>query len=148
MMTREATFTIQQVSEQTGLSTYTLRYYEDIGLLEPIQRAPNGHRRYTEADIRRIDFLMRLRKTHMPIEEMKYFVNLYRQGSETATERRDLLEAHRKVVQTQIDELCEILGFIDYKIALYIDEEQQNNERQWQHEHEISPVGENRSAGI
>src|SRR5688500_11257326 len=103
MMTRENTFTIQQVSEQTGLSTYTLRYYEDIELLDPVQRAPNGHRRYTEADVRRIDFLMRLRKTHMPIEEMKYFVNLYRQGSETASERRELLETHRQTVQAQID---------------------------------------------
>ena len=148
MMTRETTFTIQQVAEQTGLSTYTLRYYEDIGLLDPVERASNGHRRYTEADVRRIDFLMRLRKTHMPIEEMKYFVDLYRRGSETASERRDLLEAHRRVVQAQIDELHEILGFIDYKIALYVDEEKQNDERQWQREHEVSPVGENGSTGF
>ena len=43
--------TIQQVAEATGLSTYTLRYYERIGLIHPIDRAQNTHRRYTLDDI-------------------------------------------------------------------------------------------------
>lgn len=135
-MIQEAAYTIQQVAGQTGLTSYTLRYYEDIGLLEPIARAANGHRRYSEADIGRIMMLMKLRKTNMSLDDMKYFVNLYREGSETAAERRELLEAHRQVVEAQIEELCEILKFIDYKIGLYTEEEKANNEQ-----HEVSFVG-------
>ena len=43
--------TIQQAADQTGLSLHTLRYYERIGLIPPIRRAPNGHRRYSEQDV-------------------------------------------------------------------------------------------------
>ncbi|WP_201374327.1 MerR family DNA-binding transcriptional regulator [Ktedonobacter robiniae] len=44
----ETNFSIQQVAQQTGLSSDTLRYYERIGLIEPVRRAPNGHRRYSQ----------------------------------------------------------------------------------------------------
>ncbi len=135
-MTQETIYTIQQVAEQTGLTSYTLRYYEDIGLLEPIARAANGHRRYSETDINRIMMLMKLRKTNMSLDDMKYFISLYREGSATATERRELLEAHRQVVNEQIEEMCEIRRFIDYKIGLYTEEEKAHNEQ-----HEVSTIG-------
>ena len=49
--------TIQQVAQRTGLSHHTLRYYEHLGLLAStrIRRLPNGHRRYSEADLEWID---------------------------------------------------------------------------------------------
>lgn len=135
-MTQEMTYTIQQAAEQTGLSAYTLRYYEDIGLLTSIARAANGHRRYSEADLSRIMMLMKLRKTNMSLDDMKYFVSLYREGSATATERREMLEAHRQTIAEQIEELCEIQRFIDYKIGLYTEEEKAHNEQ-----HELSTIG-------
>lgn len=135
-MTHENTYTIQEVANETDLTTYTLRYYEDIGLLDPIQRATNGHRRYSETDVRRIEMLKKLRRTGMSIEEMKQFISLYREGSITATKRRELLEAHRESVDAQIAELYEIRAFIDMKIGMYQDEEKTLNER-----HEISTTG-------
>ena len=135
-MTQAKTYTIQQMAEQTGLTRYTLRYYEDIGLLDSVARASNGHRRYSEADLNRILMLMRLRKTNMSLEDMKHFIALYRAGSATATERREMLEAHRRVVTEQIEELREIRRFIDYKIGLYTEEEQTYHEQ-----YEVSPVG-------
>lgn len=53
--------TIQQTAEKTGASIHTLRYYERIGLISPIKRAPNGHRRYSPKDVSEIVFLTRLR---------------------------------------------------------------------------------------
>lgn len=135
-MTQENTYTIQQVAEETGLTSYTLRYYEDIGLLDPIARAANGHRRYSQTDLNRIMMLVKLRKTNMSLDDMKYFINLYREGSVTATERREMLEAHRQVISEQIEELCEIREFIDYKIGLYTEEEQTYYEQ-----HELSFTG-------
>lgn len=135
-MTQETTYTIQQAAEQTGLTSYTLRYYEDIGLLDPIARATNGHRRYSEADLNRIMMLVKLRKTNMSLDDMKYFVTLYREGSATAAERREMLEAHRQVIAEQIEELCEIQRFIDYKIGLYTEEEKAHNEQ-----YEVSTIG-------
>ena len=62
----ETGLTIQQVAHRMGLSIDTLRYYERIGLLEPVRRAQNGHRRYTQQDLAWIDLLIRLRNTGMP----------------------------------------------------------------------------------
>lgn len=126
MMTSEMTYTIQQMAAKTGLTAYTLRYYEDIALLEPIARANNGHRRYSEQDVRRIELLLRLRKTGASLDEMRHFINLYREGSATAGLRRELLESRRQAVVEQIAELQEIMGFIDYKIGLYQEEEKQH----------------------
>jgi DNA-binding transcriptional MerR regulator len=67
VMGMDAELTIQQVSKCTGLSVYTLCYYERDGLLEPINRATNGHRCYSATNITRIEFLSKLRMTGMPI---------------------------------------------------------------------------------
>jgi DNA-binding transcriptional MerR regulator len=146
MMTEQQTYTIQQVSQKTGLTVYTLRYYEDIGLLDPVPRATNGHRSFTQADINRIEFLKKLRLTGMSIEAMKHFVDLYREGHQSARARRELLEAHRQQVVAQIEELNEVLGFIDYKISLYAQEELRNERDD--HHHEVSAVGEHGTARV
>ncbi len=66
VMGMDAELMIQQVSERTGLSVYSLRCYGRNGLLEPINRAANGHRRYSATDITQIEFLTKLRMTGMP----------------------------------------------------------------------------------
>ena len=54
-------FTIEQVSAQTGLTKRTLRYYEEVGLLPPTDRTEGNYRRYTEADLKRLDNIKKLR---------------------------------------------------------------------------------------
>src|SRR5260370_3447845 len=95
----ETELTIQQVARQTGLSIDTLRYYERIGLLEPVGRAQNGHRRYTQHDLAWIDLLIRLRNTGMPRAQMVRFAQLRRQGAATATERRIIRERPQRSLE-------------------------------------------------
>src|SRR5579859_5985149 len=97
--------TIQSVAQLTGLSVYTLRYYEKIGLLNPVVRATNGHRRFTAEDLTWIKFMIRLRATGMPIEQMQQYAELLRQGDSSREARRTLLEQHRCAVQGHIGEL-------------------------------------------
>jgi DNA-binding transcriptional MerR regulator len=111
--------TIQQMADLTGLSLHTLRYYERAGLIDPISRAANGHRRYAEADLAWIQFLNRLRATGMPIRQMQAFAALRRQGPGTVAGRRILLEEHQAAVQEQIDLLQQNLSAIATKIAYY-----------------------------
>lgn len=119
-------FTTSQIAALTGISIPTLRYYERIGLLDPVPRAANGHRRYTEADRRRLDFLQRLRATGMSIRAMQDYVALFRAGDHTASRRREMLEVHRAIVQAQIDALLDTLALLDTKIEGYrLQEEQQ-----------------------
>jgi DNA-binding transcriptional MerR regulator len=111
--------TIQQAAGETGLSAHTLRYYERIGLISPVDRASNGHRRYTEDDVGWIGFLNKLRATGMPIAKMKQYADLQRQGDDTLAERLALLEEHRREVKKRIQELEANLAVIEYKIEYY-----------------------------
>ncbi len=54
-------FTIEQVAERTGLTKRTLRYYEEVGLLPPTDRTEGNYRRYSEADIQRLERIKKLR---------------------------------------------------------------------------------------
>ncbi len=112
-------YTIKQVSEATGLSVHTLRYYERIGLIHSINRAENTHRRYTEEDIGWINFLIKLRATGMPIHDMQIYAELQRQGDATLSQRVSMLEALERQVEAHIHEMSEHLGLIRYKIGLY-----------------------------
>lgn len=111
--------TVQQVAQKTGLSEHTLRYYERIGLLMPVDRAANGHRRYSEEDMDWIRFIRRLRSAGMPIAAVQNYVALQRRGGATLSQRLELLKAHRQAVQQQIRELSEHLTVLDRKIEYY-----------------------------
>ena len=111
--------TIQQAAETTGLSVYTLRYYERIGLIHPIDRAGNTHRRYTVQDVGWIEFLTKLRATGMSIQQMQIYAQLQRQGDETLTQRLEMLRAHQYQVEAHMAELEEHLKLIRYKVEMY-----------------------------
>jgi DNA-binding transcriptional MerR regulator len=112
-------FTIQQVAQKTGLSIHTLRYYEKVGLLAPIQRASNGHRQYSAEDITWLEFLVRLRETGMSIQKVLAFADLVRQRPDQVRERLVLLEEHREQVKKDLEELTQHLQVIEMKIEHY-----------------------------
>lgn len=119
MDTNGKRLTIQQVTDQTGLSDHTLRYYERIGLLHPIARAANNHRRYTADDLEWIDLLMKLRATGMTIQQMQAYAVLQREGDGSVPKRLDILQDHRDQVEAQIAALQHNLELIYYKIGVY-----------------------------
>ena len=111
--------TIQEVTRATGLSAHTLRYYERIGLIHPIEREENTRRCYTADDLGWIDFLLKLRATGMSIKDMQRYAELQRQGDETLPERVEMLKSLRNKVEAHVDELNEHLKLIYYKIEIY-----------------------------
>ncbi|HEY9647354.1 MAG TPA: MerR family transcriptional regulator [Chroococcidiopsis sp.] len=115
----EPELTIQAVAALTRLSAHTLRYYERIGLIDPVERASNQHRRYTQRDVEWLEFLQRLRATGMPIRQMVQYAALRRQGDRTLAERRSLLESHRQRIRQQINDLDQHLQLIQHKIQHY-----------------------------
>jgi len=111
--------TINEVASRTGLSTHTLRYYERVGLIAPVARAPGGQRRYAASDMDWIGFLLRLRATHMPIGQMQVFARLRADGNATAPERRQMLEAHLADVQASIKLMQQSVKVLQAKIEHY-----------------------------
>ena len=111
---------IAEAAEKTGLTAHTLRYYERDGLLlHTVERAPSGHRRYTDDDLRWIEMVTRLRSTGMPIRDVRRYAALVRAGAGNEAERLDLLKAHRERVERQLSEVTGHLRAIDHKIGIY-----------------------------
>jgi DNA-binding transcriptional MerR regulator len=111
---------IAEAAEATGLTTHTLRYYERDGLLlDTVDRASSGHRRYAEHDLSWIRMLTRLRGTGMPIREVRQYAELVRAGDGNEEERLALLRAHRDRVRRQLVEVAAHLDAIELKIDLY-----------------------------
>lgn len=115
----ESCLTIQEVAKRTGLTAYTLRYYERIGLIAPIARASGGQRRYANSDMDWLAFLMRLRATDMPIHRMQEFARLRSEGNGTVTERRKMLDGHLIEVVAQIQALQQSAQVLTAKIEFY-----------------------------
>ena len=111
--------TIQEVAKATGLTAHTLRYYERIGLIHPINREENTRRCYTADDVGWIDFLLKLRAIGMSIKNMQRYAELQRQGDATLPERVEMLKALRDKVESHIDEMNQHLKLIYYKIDYY-----------------------------
>jgi DNA-binding transcriptional MerR regulator len=84
-----------------------------------VARASSGHRRYSEADAGWIDIRRCLRLTGMPIQQMKAFAELGRQGEHTELERYMQLLSHRGRVVASIDELEKALAVLDANTAVY-----------------------------
>jgi DNA-binding transcriptional MerR regulator len=118
-VTTQTGLTIADASRATGVSAYTLRYYERAGLIDGVDRAGSGHRRYTEDDLAWIEVLQRLRATGMPIRGIRRYAELVRAGPGNEAERLALLEEHRDAVRDQFAEVRKHLAFIERKISIY-----------------------------
>lgn len=115
----DPTLSVGEAAERVGLTAYTLRWYEQTGLVAPVGRDSAGRRRYTREDIDWLLLLTRLRRTGMPVRDMRRYAELARQGDRTLGARRALFERHRDRVLARIAELGEDLKVLDYKIEIY-----------------------------
>lgn len=111
---------IAEAAQASGLSAYTLRYYEQIGLIAPIDRR-SGARRYSDTDMRWLEFLVRLRATGMSMRDMQRYAQLLRKGNAAASlaERQALLEEHAARLEAGMRAQRETLQYIRKKIRLY-----------------------------
>jgi DNA-binding transcriptional MerR regulator len=107
------------MAERCGMTAHTLRYYERVGLIQPVGRARNGHRRYSEADAAWLDFLHCMRATNMPIREMQRYAELREKGDATSLDRRKLLEDHQAEIAAQINALEKAHALLTHKISNY-----------------------------
>src|SRR3984885_6839799 len=112
--------TIQDVSRRSGLSEPTLRYYEEVGLIGPVERDPNSrHRRYREEDLDTLQALACLRSMGVGIEDMRTYQANRKRGHAAAAEQRDLLLRHAERIQGEIATLRIHLQYLNEKAALW-----------------------------
>jgi DNA-binding transcriptional MerR regulator len=115
-----AGLSIGQVAERTGLSVHALRFYEREGLLaDPVRRESNGRRVYTEDDVEWLDMCIKFRSSGMPLDTIRKYTDLVRQGPGNEQARLELLRSHQDYVAAQIEELNECMRVITHKVTVY-----------------------------
>ncbi|WP_037911549.1 MerR family transcriptional regulator [Actinacidiphila yeochonensis] len=114
-----STWSIGEVGELTGLSTYTLRFYEQEGLLAPVRRNAAGRRVFTREEVGWLRVCTKLRATGMPLPEIRRYAELVLAGSGNEQERFALLRRHEERVEHQIADLQEALAVIHRKVGVY-----------------------------
>ena len=110
---------IAEVSERYSISSDTLRYYERIGLIQPVNRNGSGIRDYNELDLRRVEFIKCMRSAGLPIEILIEYVGLVQQGDKTIETRREILKEQRELLLARMKEMQKTLDILDHKIEVY-----------------------------
>jgi DNA-binding transcriptional MerR regulator len=82
---KEEYFHIGEVSKKVGVTTRTIRYYEEMGLMDPPLRIDNGIRLYSNEDIRRIKFILKLKELGLTLKEMLELAEIYNKHKKTST---------------------------------------------------------------
>lgn len=134
---REETYSITEVEQISGLAAHTLRWYEQLGLIDNVSRGPGGKRVYSALHLRWLEFLSGVRDTGMSVADMTRYVALAREGDRTIPLRRQMVEEHRALVQRRSEELATTLRYLDWKIDAY---------RQFEESTGIGPRGEGAEA--
>jgi MerR family transcriptional regulator, aldehyde-responsive regulator len=112
---------IAEVSERCGISLDTLRYYERIGLIPPVNRNGSGIRDYNETDMKRVEFIKCMRGAGLPIEALIEYIGLVQQGDQTIEARKEILKEQRELLAARMKEMQKTLDLLDHKIGVYED---------------------------
>lgn len=115
---RRWNLTIKEVSEKYNIAQDTLRYYEKEGLINPVPRV-SGIRNYGKAEIDNIEFIICMRNAGLPVNVLKEYINLIRQGDKTAEKRRESLIEQREIVKKRLEDLNKAYERLNYKIDSY-----------------------------
>jgi|GEM_PF-1355141 len=116
-LAEDSTYTIKQAAERSGLSEDTIRYYEKINLLPSPERTGGGHRAYRQTNIEQMKLIVCLKKTGMPLEEMKPFLQAEPDDAEAYPELYELMLEHRERICQQIEALQQVVSVIDKRMA-------------------------------
>ena len=121
MASVEEELSIGDVAERTGLSVHALRFYEREGLMlsQHVARGTSGHRRFSEQDVKWLQICIKLRRSGMPLAQIRRFAELVREGPGNEQERMELLREHQQRVENQLAELEDCLRIITRKVGVY-----------------------------
>jgi MerR family transcriptional regulator, copper efflux regulator len=99
---------IGELAELAGVSDRTIRYYERIGLLAPVQREGTGYRHYDESSLKRLQKIAVLKRLGLSLTEIGQVIDLYFDGSTGLKGKEKVLEilsCHLAEVDSRMQEL-------------------------------------------
>ena len=112
-------YTVGEAAKHINVAASTLRYYDKEGLLPFIERSGGGIRMFKESDLSWLRTIECLKKTGMPIRDIKYFIDCCMEGDSKIEERLSIIQAQRDAVIQHMKETQEMLDMLNYKTWYY-----------------------------
>jgi DNA-binding transcriptional MerR regulator len=101
-------YRIGELATRVGLTERTIRYYEELGLLESVKRLDGGVRVYTDDDVRRLRYIRKLKTLGLSLQEMLELESMYQRHRSNRTvlpRLMELLDAHLETINEKVGEL-------------------------------------------
>ncbi|MEL7007244.1 MAG: heavy metal-responsive transcriptional regulator [Cyanobacteria bacterium J06588_4] len=96
---------IGELARQTGLAVGTLRYYSDLGLLQPVTRGENGYRYYAQDACQQVEFIKKAQALGFSLEEIKQILDVRDRGDKPCSLVQSLLDRKIEQIQSQIEQM-------------------------------------------
>ena len=112
-------YTVGEMAKLLGVRPSTLRFYDKEGLLPFVERSEGGIRVFKDKDYEWLRIIGCLKKTGMPLCDIKEFILMALQGDDTITQRLELVKKQQALMQSKISELQEMLDILDFKCWYY-----------------------------
>jgi DNA-binding transcriptional MerR regulator len=117
MMTTTTLFKIGDIAKQTRVSVGTLRYYETLKLLQPIERGDNGYRYYSKETIQQVQFIKKAQSLGFSLEEIRQILEVRNHGEPPCALVKQLLAKKIEELEAQIEQMiafkAELVGYHD-----------------------------------
>ncbi len=120
---QEKSVQIGKLAKELGITTRTIRYYEEIGLMGESERLGGGTRTYTQDDILRLKFILKLKELGISLKEMQELAENYdinQQNFHTITPKLiEILDLHISKVDAKIANLSSLRSeIVDYRVRI------------------------------
>jgi DNA-binding transcriptional MerR regulator len=112
-------YTVGEIAKKLNVAASTLRYYDKEGLLPFLERSSGGMRMFKDEDLSGLKIIECLKKTGMPIKDIKHFMDCCMEGDSKIDERLSIIESQRDAVIKQMKEMQEMLDMLNYKCWYY-----------------------------
>ena len=112
-------YTVGEMAKKLNVAPSTLRYYDKEGLLPFVERSSGGIRMFKDSDFEWLSIIECLKKTGMPIKEIKHFIDWCIEGDSTIDQRLALINRQRESVLRQLKQVQDTLDMLDYKRWYY-----------------------------
>ena len=112
-------YTVGEMAKLLGVPASTLRYYDKEGLLPFVERSSGGMRMFQEKDYEWLQIIACLKKTGMPLKDIRTYIDMAAQGDRTIEARLQMMYRQREAVRAQMAELQKTLDTLDLKCWYY-----------------------------
>ena len=114
-------YTVKDVAQMMKISAYTIRYYDNEGLIPFVSRTQSNIRKFSDYDLSWLKTVHCLRATNLSINDIKKYIYLCLKGNKTIKQRADIIFAQEEKLKEQLKELQRQMEILQKKKKYYKD---------------------------